>query len=795
MAPAGRPPPAEVPALPDPGESLDPSTPAEPATPPDAATSPEPVVRPDPSPSAETTWLLPGAERALRRRRRRTVVLRGRPVELGYVPALDGLRAIAVFGVMLYHGGVPICGGGFMGVNVFFVLSGFLITSLLLGEWRERAALRLGQFWARRARRLLPALLFMLLGVAVLAIVLASPGQYPGLRLDSLATLFYVANWHLVMGGSNYFALASQPSPLAHMWSLSIEEQFYIVWPPVMLLVLRASRRLPPGRRLWPLFGLAVSGALASAAFMAVRFHAGASATRLYEGTDTRSQDILVGAALAVGLAIWAEHRRRLPVPVPALVRGRYGRAHPATGLTGAVPPRRNRRDAHRRRGPQGAPIAAWEVSARPWRALVQAVGLGALGGGLYLWTQVGGTDPALFDGGFLLFALGVAAVIFAVVTAQLGPIARGLGNPVLRFLGRISYGTYLWHLPVFVFLDGARTHLAGYPLLALRVAVTLAAATISYYLVEQPVRRGALRSMTEWRGWLATAGACAAVVAVTAAATLPATADASALARPVGPQYSGPPVRVLLTGDSVAWRLGFAVMASQPQSDYDVSLDNGALLGCGVVRSAAYIAHGVADPMASPCNSATPAASQWPARWSADLSSFHPDVVALLAGRWELMDRLVDGRWQHVGEPAFDAQLQASLEEAVRVGTSTGALMVLMTAPCFDSGEQPNGQPWAEDSPARLADYNSIVRQVAAAHPDRVALLDLDAMLCPGGGYSTSVDGVALRDGDGVHIVPSQAAGQWLDAHLLPELVRVGRVQMAGRLLTGSRPAVSATN
>ena len=163
-------------------------------------------------------------------------VARGRPIVFGYVPALDGLRAISVLGVMLYHGGAPILSGGFLTIDVFFVLSGFLITSLLLGEWTKRMTIRLGQFWARRARRLLPALLVMLVGVAIYAKVFATPGEFASLRLDSLSTLFYVSNWHFIASGGNYFNLTAQPSPLGHMWSLSIEEQFYIVWPPVALL-------------------------------------------------------------------------------------------------------------------------------------------------------------------------------------------------------------------------------------------------------------------------------------------------------------------------------------------------------------------------------------------------------------------------------------------------------------------------------------------------------------------------------------------------------------------------------
>ena len=247
---------------------------------------------------------------------------------------------------MLFHGGAPLVGGGFLGVNMFFVLSGFLITSLLIGEWTKRLTIRLGQFWTRRARRLLPALLLMLVGVAIYAKVFATPGEFADLRLDSLSTLFYVANWHFIFGGSSYFAQTAQPSPLEHMWSLSIEEQFYIVWPPVALVMLRLGRRLRPSRRLWPIFATAVVGAIASAVDMRLSYFGHASVTRLYEGTDTRCQDILVGASLAIGMAIWAQHRPplaeragRRPRAVPeAVVRRR--RSLPSA--PGRSPPRRS---------------------------------------------------------------------------------------------------------------------------------------------------------------------------------------------------------------------------------------------------------------------------------------------------------------------------------------------------------------------------------------------------------------------------------------------------------------------
>ncbi len=721
---------------------------------------------------------------------------RGRTINFGFVPALDGIRAVAVVGVLLYHGGAPLSSGGFLGVNMFFVLSGFLITSLLLGEWTRRLTIRLGQFWTRRARRLLPALLLLLVGVATYAHFFASPGEFASLRLDSLSTLFYVANWHFIVGGSNYFALSSQPSPLSHMWSLSIEEQFYILWPPVVLVLLHLGRRFRPSRQLWPVLVASVVGVVASAVDMRWSYLHHAQVTRLYEGTDTRSQDILVGAVLAVGLTMWARHRRAVPLPVPDLAELELARIHPSAGTVGLGAPTVRRRDAPRQRGRSVQPIAAWELGSTTSRLATQFFGWAALLGLLALWGRLDGPTGFLFAGGELAVAVAVAVVIFAVVTAQGGSLAKALGNRVFVYVGKISYGIYLWHFPLFTFVDAERMHLYGLPLLAVRVGATMVIATASFYLVEQPIRQGRMTSLAEWRGWLVTSGAFLGVVAVTVVATLPSAAEAAGTYRASVTAAPGAPVRVAVLGDSVAWRLGFALEASQPQQTYNVDIDNGAIVGCGVMRSTGYRAHGVPDPMATSCDSSAPASSQWPALWQGNVAQFRPNVVMVLAGRWEVMDRLVDGAWSHIGQPSFDAQVKGSLEQAVQVGSADGAYVVLLTTPCFNSGEQPNGMPWPEDDPARLDRYNQLLREVAAEHPATVRVEDFNSMVCRGGVYSTTQDGVQIRDGDGVHIVPTPAAGQWLAGHLLPGVVQVGHLQMAGRsLVTPSTPTTGPSH
>src|SRR5688500_7769244 len=160
-----------------------------------------------------------------------------------HVPALDGIRAVAVAAVLAFHGGLAGVSGGFLGVDAFFVLSGYLITALLLAEWtRSGGRIDLAAFWGRRARRLLPALLLMVTAVAIGARVLLPPAEVRLLRGDGIATLFYVANWRMILRGGDYFAQTAAPSPLEHTWSLSIEEQFYLVWPLVLCAVLWGRR-------------------------------------------------------------------------------------------------------------------------------------------------------------------------------------------------------------------------------------------------------------------------------------------------------------------------------------------------------------------------------------------------------------------------------------------------------------------------------------------------------------------------------------------------------------------------
>ena len=232
------------------------------------------------------------------------------------ITPLDGVRGVAILAIMAYHSGVPgIDVGGYFSQDAFFVLSGLVITLVLLREWGGTHRIGLGGFYAGRIRRLLPALFLMLICVTVFVSFVAPPGQYPGYREDALAVLGYFSNWHFIATSTNYFAMSAAPSLLTHTWSLAIEEQFYLVWPLVLVGILWLCRR-HRFLGLYVVFAVSMGGALVSTAWMAWLYREGAFSTRLYFGTDTHAQSIMVGCALAAVLT-WVRARREDDSLVP----------------------------------------------------------------------------------------------------------------------------------------------------------------------------------------------------------------------------------------------------------------------------------------------------------------------------------------------------------------------------------------------------------------------------------------------------------------------------------------------
>jgi peptidoglycan/LPS O-acetylase OafA/YrhL len=363
-----------------------------------------------------------------------------------HMPGLDGVRAVAVTAVLLFHANPDWLPGGFLGVDVFFALSGFLITSLLLAELGETGRLRFGRFYLRRARRLLPALFLVLVATSVLAATVAQDAA-ARVREDVVAAFFYVTNWWYVLHGQSYFEATGRPPMLQHLWSLAVEEQFYLVWPLLLFGLWKLGR--VRGVRIGAAAGALVSTLLMAGISVSQGMPEVTDASRVYFGTDTHAMTLLVGAVLAT---VWTPGR------ISHVLTGRGRRVVTVTGFS----------------------------------ALVALVAI--------FWF-VGPLSPLLYRGGFLVVALVSSAVVAcSAVTAT--AFARVLGHQPLRWLGERSYGIYLWHWPIFMVLrPGIDIDAADWLVQLLRFALTLGAAELSYRFVEMPIRRGALgRAWADWR-------------------------------------------------------------------------------------------------------------------------------------------------------------------------------------------------------------------------------------------------------------------------------------------------------
>ncbi|HEX5267522.1 MAG TPA: SGNH hydrolase domain-containing protein [Acidimicrobiales bacterium] len=225
-----------------------------------------------------------------------------------------------------------------------------------------------------------------------------------------------------------------------------------------------------------------------------------------------------------------------------------------------------------------------------------------------------------------------------------------------------------------------------------------------------------------------------------------------------------GRPVRIMFIGDSVAQTTaaGLGPLASQ----YGGAIANEGIMGCGVVTASPYVYFGQQANLLPQCRT-------WAATWQAAVVRDSPDVVAILVGRWELMDRFYQGRWTHLGDPAFDAYVESQLEHGIAIATSRGAKVALLTVPYYLRGHTPAGGLFPEDDPARVDHENALFRRVAARYPGLVSVINFGAFLSPGGHFSMVVDGVQVRS-DGVHITPQ--TGPWLAPRIMPQLVDIGR-------------------
>jgi peptidoglycan/LPS O-acetylase OafA/YrhL len=678
-----------------------------------------------------------------------------------YEPALDGLRGVAVALVLLFHGGFFWMTGGYVGVSVFFTLSGFLITRLLLDEHRTTGRLSLRGFYVRRVRRLVPASLFCLVAVS-LAASFGEFGGLPHVRRDVLAALFQVANWNALASGRSYADLvataAGQLGPVDHFWSLSVEEQFYWVWPLVCAALMAGGRSLIAVRR-W-LLVLAVAG-IGAAPLVAGVWGANAA----YWATPARLGEILAGAGLAALLV-----------------------DKPAAGVS---------------------PVSRL-LSSRlvPW--------LGAAGLAVIVWATVSwpsGSGPA-YRGWLGVFALASAAVILALQVR--GPLRRAFSWRPLVHLGRISYGVYLYHWPVFAMLTRGRLGIEGWSLFALRMVVTLALAEVSYTLLEQPVRSGTARPSRV--GWLAAASVAA--VAAMAMAVVPApvpvfsggaqvpatfapvpssspstsapstsapSTSAPATSIPsssipstvVGGTAAGPtstvrndtsstpvtsttsepapPVAALMLGDSTAVALVdglFKWAYSRPDQLQVASL---ARLGCGLVRNS-FMWGDDTGVYSSNCEHG------FTVELPALLRQRVPDVVMLMVTIPDVLGRVwsADEGALLPSDPRYAQRLAADYEVVAQQLLTAGVRHILWVVPPLPSDRWPQ----AKVNPIRPADWAVFVRTIeqrATAHPREVQVVRLDQWM-----LQHEPDGVWRPDGlhltiDGAEAVSDRFIGPLL--------------------------------
>jgi peptidoglycan/LPS O-acetylase OafA/YrhL len=636
-------------------------------------------------------------------------------VAFGHHRSLDGLRGIAVLAVVIYHFAPGAMPGGFLGVDVFFVLSGFLITSLLLVEFGLNQSVSLRGFWSRRARRLLPAALAVI-GVSVaLSWWLEPASTRASTRTQSLASLLYVNNWSAIASGNSYEAQFGRDTPLAHFWSLAVEEQFYILFPLVVMGVialLRGRRRADSGALARPLLLVAGAGAIISAALMATLHVTDTDPSRVYFGSDTRAHALLVGVALAC---------------LNFLIR----------------PTQSSQRD---RVGPM--------------------VAIGSLGVlfGAFMLTEF--HQNWLYEGGLLGIAILTAFIIWTAVRSPDHVLARALQHPWLVQLGLVSYGLYLWHWPVRAFLTTGQTGLDGFALFAARTLVTALATLVSLLVIERPFRHSTHRSSPRGsftaRQTAFTGAALVAVGFICLLLTNPVHLDGQS-ARSAPPTNTHKvtntntdtePTKILLVGDSVAWTLGGGVLAFPEPDTYvspfppsEVALWNRARFGLSIQRWPKR-RNGV---ISNDCATCEPTSD-----WRSEIIEFQPDFVVFSAVLWDTYDLRIDGEWVQFGSPEFDAAYLGQLEELRSQIISSGSRLAIMLQP--RPGHYPND--WSDQYVADSKNFPHLIalqRQFAMSHPD-VAIIDLDAELCPDGACRVDDDQGRVLRADGLHFTTEGA-------------------------------------
>ena len=633
---------------------------------------------------------------------------------MGYRPALDGIRAIALLAVLLYHFEVPSLPGGFLGVDVFFVVSGYLITSLLLEEWGRDGRIDRRQFWLRRGRRLLPALGVLLVVVCAWA-VLFVPDALDELRGDAVAAVFYVTNWRFIVDGQSYFEALGRPPLLQHLWSLAVEEQWYLVWPLVLAFALR--RAGGAARRLVVPVLVAAGG---SALWMAVLYDPTGDSSRVYFGTDTHASGLLIGAAAALCWSPWR-----------------------------------------------------WPDTAHRARPELDVLGGVALVGLVVAMLRWGSDSTTLYRGGFVVVALLAIAVVAIAVHPGARWLTAGLSIPLLVWIGRRSYGLYLWHWPVVVVFRQRDLGWSWGATVALWTVLTVGLAELSYRVIETPIRSGAIgqwmtrirqaegpeRSKLTSRAHIAAlatvflVGGIAvrlanaepvdiaqggAVQQLAAPAPSATTAGVAGATAPVS--RSTPlalPVKVAVVGDSQA----SALVKNAPEGlGRYLTVRNGAVEGCGLVDRGSIVTDARFRRDFGNCKG-------WPQRWAR--SAQGQAVTLVVLGAWDVFDIRRDGTTARFGSPEEDDYLSGQLRSGIAAITAAGSRAALLEVPCYrnvDGGGLVALPERSHDD--RTRHLNDILRAAAAADPAHVTFVPGPSAWCSDPSVATDL---AYR-WDGVH-------------------------------------------
>jgi peptidoglycan/LPS O-acetylase OafA/YrhL len=615
--------------------------------------------------------------------------------ELPYVAGFDGLRAVALLGVLAFHQGFELARGGFLGVSSFFTLSGFLLTTLALAEWSGNGRLALGRLWEGRVRRLVPAFLFTIVLVVALQVVLRV-GAGPGFRGDVLAAIGQFLNWRFVIEGDGFDSVLVNPSPVQHLWAMSLLAQLTLVLPVLFVGLMKVT-----GRR-WRIAGASVALA-AAGSFAAAWFAAESSGNdgMAYYGTQTRAGELLVGGVLAF---VVLSSRTRRAIATPGGVKAvRFG-----------------------------APLALVALAV--------------------LWSVTSLYSRNLFGGVTAINAVLTAWLVFAVTLP--GPAATVLGSPPLRVLGRISYAAFLVHWPLYLLLDSERTGLEGIALFGVRLAATLALGAALTYGIERPFRRSI---RVPWPRLGLALGVCAALVAA-ATLVLPeqpprgvslSIDDGSGagdldVVVPTGTSAAS----VALVGGSLAGDLtpGFGAWNGEHPDD-QVTVHTHIspecpLSGPGPVRVAGTV---MGDDLA--CVGFGP-------RLPELLKAADPDAIVVVPGVGDLGEREIDRAWVHLGDPVYDAWLVDRLDSLADSVARAGVPVLWATSPHvrLAPGQGQDGY-WSDipdNDPARVDRFNEIIRHVVAGRED-FTVVDLQAWAqrLPQGefGVTNRSEGVGLTE------------------------------------------------